>query len=92
MDLLAQKGANVSYHDAFCPEIKDDGHTPAGAVGRSVPLTDAALSGADAVMIVTDHSDIDYGRVQSLAKVLVDTRAAAARSQRSLRTEAATTA
>ena len=92
MDLMAQKGAVVSYHDAYCPEIKDDGHTPAGAVGKSVPLTDAALSGADAVMIVTDHSDIDYGRVQALAKVLVDTRAAAARTQRTIRREAATTA
>ena len=46
-------------------------------MGKSVELTDEALSGADAVMIVTDHSDIDYARVQSLAKVLVDTRAAA---------------
>ena len=76
MDLMAQKGAAVSYHDPYCPEIREDGHTPAGAVGRSVPLTDEAISGADAVIIVTDHSDIDYGRVASLAKVLVDTRAA----------------
>ena len=60
MDLLAQKGANVAYHDPYCPEIKEDGHTPAGAVGKSVALTDEALAGADAVMIVTDHSDIDY--------------------------------
>jgi UDP-N-acetyl-D-glucosamine dehydrogenase len=82
MDLLAQKGAAVSYHDPYCPEIKDDGHTPAGAVGKSVPLTDATLSGADAVIIVTDHSDIDYTKVQSLAKVLVDTRAAVARAER----------
>jgi UDP-N-acetyl-D-glucosamine dehydrogenase len=82
MDLMAQKGANVSYHDPYCPEIKDDGHTPAGAVGKSVPLTDAALRGADAVIIVTDHSDIDYAKVQSLAKVVVDTRAAVARADR----------
>jgi UDP-N-acetyl-D-glucosamine dehydrogenase len=77
MDLLSQKGAAVSYHDPYCPEIKEDGHTPAGAVGKSVDLTDALLRDVDAVMIVTDHSDIDYGHVQSLAKVLVDTRAAA---------------
>jgi UDP-N-acetyl-D-glucosamine dehydrogenase len=77
MDLLSKKGANVTYHDSYCPEIKDDGHTPAGAVGVSVELTDELLRSVDAVMIVTDHSDIDYGRVQSLAKVLVDTRAAA---------------
>jgi len=89
MDLMAQKGANVSYHDPYCPEIKDDGHTPAGAVGKSIPLTDAALRDADAVIIVTDHSDIDYVRVQSLAKVLVDTRAAVARAERKDRQAAA---
>ena len=89
MDLMAQKGANVSYHDPYCPEIKDDGHTPPGAVGKSVPLTDATLSGADAVIIVTDHSDIDYAKVQSLAKVLVDTRAAVARAERKDRRAAA---
>jgi len=90
MDLMAQKGAVVSYHDAYCPEIKDDGHTPAGAVGKSVPLTDAALSGADAVMIVTDHSDIDYAWVKARAKVLVDTRAATARTQKHSQREAVT--
>jgi UDP-N-acetyl-D-glucosamine dehydrogenase len=82
MDLLSQKGAIVSYHDEFCPEIVEDGHTPAGALGKSVALTDAVLSGADAVMIVTDHSGIDYGRARDLAKVFVDTRAAAARADR----------
>jgi UDP-N-acetyl-D-mannosaminuronate dehydrogenase len=40
----------------------------------SVPLTDEALRGADAVMIVTDHSNVDYGRVKRLARVLIDTR------------------
>jgi UDP-N-acetyl-D-glucosamine dehydrogenase len=92
MDLLSQKGAAVSYHDPYCPEISDDGHTPAGAIGKSVELTDAALSGADAVMIVTDHSDIDYAWVKDRARVLVDTRAAAARSERQVQREAATTA
>jgi UDP-N-acetyl-D-glucosamine dehydrogenase len=47
-----------------------------------VALTDEALSGADAVIIVTDHSGIDYARVKELAKVLVDTRAAVQRSSR----------
>jgi UDP-N-acetyl-D-glucosamine dehydrogenase len=78
LDLLTKKGARVSYHDPYVPEIVDDGHTPAGAVGRSVPLTDEMLSGADAVMIVTDHSAIDYGRVRRLARILVDTRNAGA--------------
>jgi len=90
MDLLSQKGAQVSYHDPFCPEIVEDGHTPAGAVGKSVALTDELLQDVDAVVIVTDHSDIDYAHVQSLAKVLVDTRAAARATRRALSTEPVT--
>ena len=82
MDLLSQKGAAVSYHDPFCPEIVADDHTPEGAVGKSVPFTEQALAGADAVIIVTDHSNIDYEHVRDVAKVLVDTRAAAARAER----------
>ncbi|HEX6536887.1 MAG TPA: nucleotide sugar dehydrogenase [Gemmatimonadaceae bacterium] len=78
LDLLATKGAVVSYHDPHVPEIVDDGHTPAGAVGRSVPLTDEALRDADAVMVVTDHSSVDYERVCRLARILIDTRNACA--------------
>ncbi|HEX7071665.1 MAG TPA: UDP binding domain-containing protein, partial [Rhodothermales bacterium] len=68
------KGAKVSYHDTFCPRIVDDGHTPLGAIGESIDLTDDALRSADLVMIVTDHSTIDYDRVRELAKVIIDTR------------------
>jgi UDP-N-acetyl-D-glucosamine dehydrogenase len=90
MDLLSQKGAAVSYHDPYCPEIVEDGHTPAGAVGKSVPLTDETLRSVDAVVIVTDHSDIDYAHVQSLSKVLVDTRAATRTTRRARDTEPVT--
>ncbi len=74
LDLLVTKGATVQYHDPYVPEIVDDGHTPAGAVGRSVALTDALLSSVDAVMVVTDHSAIDYQRVCELAAIVIDTR------------------
>jgi UDP-N-acetyl-D-glucosamine dehydrogenase len=90
MDLLSQKGAAVSYHDPYCPEIVEDGHTPAGAVGKSVPLTDEMLRSVDAVVIVTDHSNIDYAHVQSLSKVLVDTRAATRTTRRARDTEPVT--
>ncbi len=80
MDLLVKKGVEVSYHDPFVPDIRDDGHTPAGAVGTSVPLTDDALSSADAVIVVTDHSCVDYARVCRLARLVVDTRNACARA------------
>jgi UDP-N-acetyl-D-glucosamine dehydrogenase len=83
LDLLSRKGAVVQYHDPYVPEIAEDGHTPAGAVGRSVPLTNEAIRAADAIMIVTDHSGIDYEHVGALASIVVDTRNAC----RSRRTE-----
>jgi len=80
LDLLSKKGAQARYHDPYVPEIVDDGHTPDGAVGRSVPLNDEALRGADAVIIVTDHSAIDYDRVKRLAPIVIDSRNALARA------------
>ncbi len=40
----------------------------------SVPLDDERLTGADCVIIATDHSGVDYKRVVDLAPLVVDTR------------------
>jgi UDP-N-acetyl-D-glucosamine dehydrogenase len=73
--MLQEKGAKVSFHDAFCPVIEDDGHTPLqGLPLRSVALTDQVLKEADCVVVVTDHSEVDYARVARLARLVVDTR------------------
>ena len=82
LSLLSQKGAVVSYHDPYCPEIVDDGHTPSGAVGKSIDLSDAAIENADAVVVVTDHGGLDYLDIRRRAKVYVDTRAAARAAER----------
>ena len=66
---LSKRGAVVTYHDSYVPELTVDGHS-----FRSVPLDDKVLSDADCVLIVTDHTGIDYKRVVELAKVVVDTR------------------
>ncbi len=67
--LLAADGARVEYHDPLVPDVAEDGTRLA-----SVPLTDQVLSDADAVVIVTDHSEVDYGRVLDRAEVVVDAR------------------
>ncbi len=76
IDRLRAKGANVRYHDPFVGEVRfDDAHTDAGGEPlQSVPLTNEELKSADCVIIVTDHSEIDYKRVCSLASLIVDTR------------------
>jgi UDP-N-acetyl-D-glucosamine dehydrogenase len=72
--LLETQGAEVFYHDPFVPKFKEDGHEH-----TSVALTDKEISSADAVVIVTDHSSVDYQRVVDLAAVVVDTRNATAK-------------
>ena len=76
IDRLRAKGANVSYHDPFVAEMSfDDAHTEGnGEPLSSVALTDEELRAADCLIIVTDHSDIDYKRVCHLAPLIVDTR------------------
>jgi UDP-N-acetyl-D-glucosamine dehydrogenase len=76
IDRLRAKGANVRYHDPFVAEVRfDDAHTDAGGEPlSSVPLTNEELQSADCVIIVTDHSDIDYKRVCSVVPLIVDTR------------------
>ena len=69
MRLLTEDGANVSYHDPYVAELHEEGHSHS-----SVSLTDEALAEADAVVIVTDHTEVDYGRVADRASVLIDAR------------------
>lgn len=76
IDRLRAKGADVRYHDPFVSEIRfDDSHTDsAGEPLSSVPLTDEELKASDCVVIVTDHSQIDYGKVCKLTPLVIDTR------------------
>ena len=67
--LLEQQGARVTYHDPFVERFSEDGHEY-----RSTDLTPDAVGDADCVLIVTDHSAIDYGMVRDRARLVVDTR------------------
>jgi UDP-N-acetyl-D-glucosamine dehydrogenase len=67
--LLEQRGAVVSYHDPHVAQLHEDGVELA-----SVPLDAGTLRAADCVVIVTDHSSIDYGLIAREAKLVVDTR------------------
>ena len=72
---LQAKGATVLFHDPLCPLIAAHDHVPIdGLPLQSVELSDALLARADAVVIVTDHSGVDYGRIARQARLVVDTR------------------
>jgi len=69
MRLLEERGADVVFHDPYVPRFREDGHEFVG-----IELTDDALRGTDAVVIVTDHDNVDYQRVVDLAPIVVDAR------------------
>ncbi|MHB1837906.1 MAG: nucleotide sugar dehydrogenase [Solirubrobacteraceae bacterium] len=66
IEMLRDRGASVSYNDPYVPELH-------GLGLESVEL-DQALDDADAVVLVTAHPGIDYGKVVQRARVLVDLR------------------
>ena len=76
IDRLRSKGCEVQYHDPFVGEVRfDDAHAAvSGEPLSSIELTDEEIKSADCVVIVTDHSQIDYRRVIGLARLVVDTR------------------
>jgi len=67
--LLEQQGAHVDFHDPHVTSYLEDGKTV-----HSVPLTVERLKAADCVMVVTDHTAVDYGLVKQHARLVVDTR------------------
>ncbi len=70
IDLLKRDGSRITYHDPHVPSFTDE-H---GELWHSLPLSREILERADAVLILTDHAAIDYGRVCDAARLVVDTR------------------
>lgn len=70
--MLQARGAIVSYHDPYVAKLPK---TRAHDLDlTSSELTEAYLSSLDAVLIVTDHTDIDYARLVATTPLCVDTR------------------
>ncbi len=80
MEILAHKGANLSYYDPHVKnlEIIKDPYKPHEKIVpkkmKSVGLNKKAIKEADCVLILTDHTDIDYDFIAKNAKIVIDTR------------------
>jgi len=70
MTLLEHEGAKVDYFDEFVPKIKwNDSYK----ISKKA-LSDEMLQKYDVVVIVTDHTDVNYDFVRQHSKLIVDTR------------------
>jgi UDP-N-acetyl-D-glucosamine dehydrogenase len=67
IELLLAEGCDVSYHDPHVPQLRH------GLQLDSVALAPAVAS-SDCVVVVTDHSSIDYAELVGNARLVVDFR------------------
>jgi len=65
MELLQFKGAKISYHDPYVKEIDSQ---------KSLELNTENLKKQDAIVITTDHSNVDYELIGKHARLIIDTR------------------
>ena len=73
MHLLKEKGAELAYHDPFVPQLYAMRHYDFSDLS-SVELTDDLLGRQDAVVIATDHTEIDYAWIVNHSALVIDTR------------------
>ncbi len=64
--LLGQSGADLAYHDPHVPHLAE--------AGLSCTALDEALEGADLVVIVTAHPEVDYRYVVAESRLVLDFR------------------
>lgn len=69
MEYLLEDGASLFYHDPYVPSLNIGERTLS-----SVELTDDVIASADLILILTDHSQIDYYHLVEKAQAVLDTR------------------
>ena len=73
MDLLRQRGADLTYNDPHIPKLPKMRHHDVPAL-ESRELTPEFLARQDCVLISTDHSAYDYAFIVQHARMVLDTR------------------
>ncbi|HLI46646.1 MAG TPA: nucleotide sugar dehydrogenase, partial [Geobacterales bacterium] len=69
MEALIKLGADVSYFDPFIPKIMI-----AGKDFNSIELNNDNIRKSDIVVVLVDHSNIDYKLLYQEAKIIFDTK------------------
>jgi UDP-N-acetyl-D-glucosamine dehydrogenase len=74
MEIMERRGAMCAYHDPHVPIIPHMREHTEFAGRQSLELSTAVLETFDAVLLSTDHDDVDYQLVADVCRLIVDTR------------------
>lgn len=80
IELLEARGASVDYHDPYISVIPVTREHASLAGRQSVKLSGDVIQSYDAILIATDHDNVDYGLVVEHGNIVVDTRNAVAKA------------
>jgi UDP-N-acetyl-D-glucosamine dehydrogenase len=69
IEILLERGSNISYHDPYVPEIEVSGKN-----FTSQSLSREVLNSSDLVIIITDHSTVDYELIKEESSLILDMR------------------
>ncbi|TVQ66797.1 MAG: nucleotide sugar dehydrogenase [Balneolaceae bacterium] len=74
MDYFSELGADIEYYDPFVPVIRETREHAHWAGKKSVQWDNETISSFDAVIISTNHSEINYEELSDWSSLIVDTR------------------
>jgi len=74
LELLEERRAETAFYDPYCAEIPKTREHMSLAGRRSVSWAPERLDDYDAVLICTDHDDIDYSVLVKESRLIVDSR------------------
>lgn len=74
MDKLVKLGAKVEFYDPWIPKIPKSREHMNWYGKESVEWSEVIVSGFDAVVIVTDHTDVDYNSLIKWSDCIIDSR------------------
>ncbi len=72
--LLEELGADIAYYDPYIPTIPPTREHAHYTGKQSIEWYQETVAGFDAVLISTDHSDIDYAQLAEWSDCIIDTR------------------
>nr|WP_205634440.1 nucleotide sugar dehydrogenase [Rhizobium altiplani] len=74
MEIIEERGGKADYHDPHVGEIPSTREYQHLKGRKSVDLTPGALEAYDAVLVATDHDQLDYAVIADRAPLIIDTR------------------
>lgn len=74
LEMMQKRGAKMDYHDPHVPEVPVTREHASLAGRRSIELNAESIASYDAILVATDHDDVDYEVLHENAGLILDSR------------------